>query len=368
MPTAHHPSDSYPVWSLFLPVLGAILLALTWGRKDLSTLVLVVVGVFLVAAVLAAVIHAETVAARVGEPLGTLVLALSVTIIEVGLIVTIMAGGKEGASVVARDTVLSAVMICCGFIAGISILLGAGRDGVVKFRSEGPTSAVAAITTLATLSLILPTFTTTAPGPVFAPSQLAFAAVASLTVYGLFVVVQNIRNREMFVSVIVDENDTGRPIDAKPGPHRTAAASGGLVLSLFVVIGLAKVESPGIESVLDWLGLPLSFVGLVIASIVLLPEGIAAVRAARRRRIQTSLNLAYGSALASIGLTIPAVALATIWLDGPLVLGLTGRETVLMVLVLAISALCVIPGRATLLSGGLLVSIGSAYVVLAIVP
>ena len=270
---ASRSGDKYPVWSLCLPALGAIMLALTWGNKHLSTAALILVGIFLVASVLAAVVHAETVAARVGEPLGTLVLALAVTIIEVGLILTIMAGGKEGASVVARDTVLSAVMICCGFIAGTSILLGAWHDGVAKFRSEGPTSAVAAVATLATLSLVLPTFTTSAPGPVFAPAQLAFAAVASLTVYALFVLVQNVRNRDMFVSVIVDENDTGRPTDARPGNRRTWAAAGGLVLSPVRGHRTGQGRDPGDRKHPGLGGLPLSFVGLIIASSCCCPRG-----------------------------------------------------------------------------------------------
>lgn len=366
--TATTERDALPRASLILPALGLIVLAATWGRKDLSEAVLFLVAALLVASVVSAVTHAEVIAHRVGEPAGSLVLAMAVTIIEVGLIVTIMLAGKDGADTIARDTVFAAIMICCNIIAGLSILIVARRDGIARFRPEGPTSAIAAVATLATLSLILPTFTTTAPGPTFSPAQLAFAAVASLTVYGLFVLVQNVRNRELFVSVIVDEEDTGRHHDAVPDSRRTIASGLGLVISLVAVVGLAKVETPGIETVIHAAGLPLSFVGLVIAAIVLLPETISAVRSAGRGRIQTSLNLAYGSALASIGLTIPAIALATIWVHGPLVLGLGPREVVLLVLTLGVSALSVIPGRATLLQGGLHLSIGAAYVVLAIVP
>lgn len=360
--------DRSPRSSLLVPALGLAALGLTWGRSDLPGWALLVVGVLLAGSVISAVLHAETLAHRVGEPYGSLLLAVAVTVIEVGLIVTLMLGGREGSQAIARDTVFAAVMICTTIIAGLSLLLASLREGSVSFRSEGPVSAVAAVATLATLSLVLPAFTTSTPGPTYAPAQLAFAAMASLCVYLLFVLVQTVRNRELFVTVVVDEHDTGRAQDARPGPRRTAIAAVALVLSLVAVVGLAKVETPGIEAVIDGLGLPPSFVGLVIAGIVLTPEGLAAVRAARRGRVQTSLNLAFGSALASIGLTIPAVALATRWVPGPLVLGLGPRELVLLCLALAVSALSVLPGRATLLQGGVHLAIGAAFVVLAAVP
>lgn len=360
--------DSLPRWSLILPAVSLIALVGLWGRPGLPGWVLGVVAVLLIGAVLAAVVHAETLAHRVGEPAGSLLLAVCVTIIEVGLIVTLMLGGKEGSQTVARDTVFAAIMICCNFIAGLSLFIVARRRGLATFRSEGPTSAVAAIAVLATLSLVVPSFTTTEPGPEFAPSQLAFAAVASLTVYGLFVLVQNVRNTDLFVSVIVDEEDTGWITDARPGRRRTVVSAIALVVSLVCVVGLAKIETPGLEGLVDGLGLPLAFVGLVIAGIVLLPEGISAVRSAYRDHVQTSLNLAYGSGLASIGLTIPAVAVASLWIPGDLVLGLRPQELVLLILTLAVSALSVLPGKATVLQGGLHLAVGAAFVVLTLVP
>ena len=139
--------DSMPTLSLILPALGLVVLALTWGKYDLGGPALIAVAVLLVASVLAAVLHAETIAHRVGEPAGSLVLAVAVTVIEVGLILTIMLAGKEGSETIARDTVLSAIMICCNFIAGLSILLAALRDDLATFRPEGPTSALAAVAT-----------------------------------------------------------------------------------------------------------------------------------------------------------------------------------------------------------------------------
>jgi Ca2+:H+ antiporter len=353
--------------SLAVPAVGLAVLGATWSQKTLPGPVMLLVGVLLAACVITAVLHAETLAHRVGEPYGSLVLAVAVTVIEVGLIVTLMLGGREGSETIARDTVFAAVMLCTTVIVGLSLLVAALRDGIVSFRSAGPVSAVAAIATLATLSLVLPTFTTSTPGPTYSPAQLVLAALASLGVYLTFVLVQTVRNRDLFVTVVVDEDDTGFERDARPGRQRTALAVLGLGMALVAVVGLAKVETPGIEAVLDTVGLPASFVGLVIAAIVLMPEGLAAVRAASRGRVQTSLNLGFGSALASIGLTIPAVAIATLWVPGPLVLGLGPVQMVLLLLALTVSALSVLPGRATLLQGAVHLAIGATFVVLAAV-
>jgi Ca2+:H+ antiporter len=151
--------------------------------------------------VLAAVHHAEVVAHRIGEPFGSLVLAVAVTVIEVALIVTLMvSGGPETASL-ARDTVFAAVMITTNGIVGISLLLGALRYGVTLFNAEGSGAALATVVTLATLSLVLPTFTTSQPGPEFSPAQLTFAALAALALYGMFVLTQTVRHRDFFLPV-----------------------------------------------------------------------------------------------------------------------------------------------------------------------
>jgi len=227
--------------------LGALAaLALTWG-SDPKGVVLVVVGVFLAGAVLAAVHHAEVVAHRVGEPIGSLVLAVAVTVIEVALIVTLMVSGGDETSTLARDTVFAAVMITCNGIVGLSLLLGALRDGVASFNAEGAGTALATVSTLATLCLVLPTFTTSAPGPEFSSAQLAFAAVASLSLYGLFVVVQTVRHRDYFLPEGADEDE-----HAEPPSNQTAVISLGLlVASLVAVVGLAKTESKPIEDAVE---------------------------------------------------------------------------------------------------------------------
>jgi Ca2+:H+ antiporter len=357
-----------------VPVLGLVALAVTWGR-DLGTVFVVVVALVLGAAVLAAVHHAEVVAHRVGEPFGSLVLAVAVTVIEVALIVTLMVSGGKGSASLARDTVFAALMITTTGIVGLSLLVGARRFHVTLFNAEGSGAALATVTTLATLSLVLPTFTTSQPGPEFSPAQLTFAALASLALYAMFVLTQTVRHRDFFLPVSQTESPTESPTaddtenHAPPPTSRAALVSLGLLLvSLVAVVGLAKVESPAIEEAVAAVGFPPSFVGVVIALLVLLPETLAAVRAARRGRIQTSLNLAYGSAMASIGLTIPTIALASIWLDGPLVLGLGATQLVLLALTVVVSVLTVVPGRATRLQGGVHLVLLAAFLFLAVNP
>ncbi len=355
-------------WTAVVPVLSVVLLALTWGR-DMPGGVVALVTVVLALAVLAAVHHAEVVAHRVGEPLGSLVLAVAVTIIEVALIVTLMADGGDKSATLARDTVFAAVMITCNGVVGVSLLAASLRHRVAVFNPEGTGAALATVATIATLSLVLPTFTTSKPGPEFSTSQLTFAAVASLTLYGLFVATQTVRHRSYFLPI----TRNGEVIDAeddidRPTTRTTRISLLMLALALIGVVGLAKGVSPTIESGVDAAGLPHAVVGVIIALLVLLPETIAALRAARRDRVQISLNLALGSAMASIGLTIPAVAVASLWLSGPLVLGLSATHMVLLALTVAVGTLTVVPGRATPLQGGVHLVLFAAYLVLAINP
>ncbi len=354
---------------IVVPPLAAVVLVATWPIKTLAPLLVVVVALVLVGAVLAAVHHAEVVAHRVGEPFGSLILAVAVTVIEVGLILMLSLGAKGGTETLARDTVFAAVMITCNGIAGLSILLGAIRYGLPRFNREGAGAALALVATLSTLTLVLPTFTTSTPGPRFSGPQLAFAAVCALVLYAAFVLTQTRRHRDFFLPVsssgsLIEEDEHAEP----PTARATALSFGLLAVALVAVVGLAKVVSPAIEAGVTAAGIPNSFVGVVIAVLVLLPEGLAASRAALQERMQTSLNLAYGSALASIGLTIPAIAVASIWLPGPLVLGLGSTQIVLLVLTFLVGVLTIAPGRATRLQGLVHLAILAAFVFLAINP
>jgi Ca2+:H+ antiporter len=254
-------------------------------------------------------------------------------------------------------------------VVGLSLLVGALRHGVPRFNAEGTGSALATLVALATLSLVLPTFTTSASGAQFSPAQLVFAGVCSLGLWLTFVLTQTGRHRDFFLPVV----EEGRPVDpeghaAPPGPGAALASLGLLVVALTAVVGLAKVESPAIEAGVEAVGFPPSFVGVVIALLVLAPETMASVRAARRNLMQTSLNLGYGSAMASIGLTVPAIAVASIWLEGPLVLGLGPVQMVLLLLTVLVSVLTIVPGRATRLQGVVHLVLFAAFVVLSISP
>jgi Ca2+:H+ antiporter len=354
-------------WTVLTPLVGVVVLVLAWGR-DIGPVLIVLVALALGGTVLAAVHHAEIVALRVGEPFGSLVLAVAVTVIEVALIVTVMVSAGPAESSLARDTVFAAVMITTNGIVGISLLLGAVRYGVVLFNPEGSGAALATVATLATLSLVLPTFTTSQPGSQFSPAQLTFAALASLALYVMFVLTQTRRHRDFFLPITEQGVVEAEEHAALPTNRATVASVGLLLVALVAVVGLAKVESPAIESGVRAVGFPPSFVGVVIALLVLLPETVAAIRAALRERIQTSLNLGYGSAIASIGLTIPTIAIATIWLDNPLVLGLGPVQMVLLALTVVVSVLTVVPGRATRLQGGVHLILLAAFLFLAINP
>jgi Ca2+:H+ antiporter len=354
------------------PVLALLLLALVWNR-ELGPVLVAIVAVVLVGAVLVAVHHAEVVAHRVGEPFGSLILAVAVTIIEVGLILSITASGGPQTATLARDTVFAAIMITCNGIVGLSLLVGAVRHHVVEFQAAGSGGAFAAVITLATLCLVFPAFTTSSPGPTFATPQLVFAAVVSVVLYGVYVFVQTVRHRDYFLPVAPEGSDDNGAENCEehlePPSNRTALTSLGLLLvSLVAVVGLAKAESPAIEGGVTAAGAPLSVVGVAIALLVLLPETLAAINAAARDRLQTSFNLAYGSALASIGLTIPAIAIASIWMDGPLQLGLSGTELVLLAVTAVVGSLTVGLGSAMVLGGVVHLVIFAAFLFVAVVP
>lgn len=356
-------------WYHVLPVFAALALALTLGR-ELGGIGVGVVALLLGGAVLAAVQHAEIVAHRVGEPFGSLVLAVAVTVIEVSLILTLMLTAPEKSATLARDTVFAAVMITLAGIIGAALFFATRGSRIPRFNAEGSGGALATVATLTTLTLVLPSMTTGAPGPRFTTGQLMFAAVSALVLYGAFVATQTVRHRDFFLPVAKDGSVIATDDDhADPPSNATAWTSlAFLLLSLIAVVGLAKVESPAIEDAVNAAGLPHSFVGVVIALLVLLPETLAAVNAARRGRLQTSMNLALGSAMASIGLTIPALAIATRFVDAPLELGLGPTHITLFVLAVVVSALTIVPGRATRLQAVVHLGIFAAFIFLAMSP
>ncbi|HEY2558811.1 MAG TPA: ionic transporter y4hA [Caldimonas sp.] len=352
-------------WTIAAPLVATAVVAAAL-LVPLGALLLPLAVPALIAAVVAAVHHAEVVAHRVGEPFGTLILALAVTAIEVALIVSMMLAGGSDASVLPRDTIFASIMIIANGAVGLCLLAGGIRHHEQTFRLEGATSALATLIALATLSLVLPAFTSSADGPRYTGVQLAFAAIASLVLWGAFVFVQTVRHRDYFLPP--DDSADELEHAPKPTPAATWTSFVLMLVALVAVIGLAKLLSPAVEHGIEAAGAPQAVIGIVIALLVLAPETFAAVRAARADRLQTSLNLALGSALASIGLTIPVVALASVLLAMPLTLGLAPKDLVLLALTFAVGAITLGTGRTNVLQGAVHLVIFAAFLVLAFVP
>ncbi|HEX5065324.1 MAG TPA: ionic transporter y4hA [Myxococcota bacterium] len=356
----------WSLWPTLVPVIGLLLLGAAL-QLSFSASLGTACGLALVGAVVAAVHHAEVIAHRVGEPFGTLVLALAVTAIESSLIVSVMLAGGEAKASLARDTMYATVMIIANGVVGACILLGALRHREQVFRIEGAGPALAALATLATLVLVLPAFTVSVEGPRYASSQLAFVGVSSFTVWCAFVFFQTVRHRDYFLP---PAGVVGEDVHAEPPTTRQALASFGLLLvALVAVVGLAKVISPSIESAVRRAGWPPAVVGIAIALLVLMPEALAAVRSALANHLQTSMNLAFGSGLATIGLTVPVVVIVCIVLDIPIVLGLGPMEIALLALTFLVCTIGVGGGgRTSMMQGVVQLVIFAAFVFLAIVP
>ena len=325
-------------------------------------------GATLIGAVLSAVHHAEVIAHKTGEPYGTLVLSISVTIIEVSLIISMMLTGHDGSEFIARDAVFATVMIVINGVIGLCIFVGGLKHHEMSFRNEGTNSALAVLTALATFILVMPMVTVSTPGPDFTKSQLAFAGIASFSLYVAFLLFQTITHRDYYLPKIHGKREDSSEHADKPSNSKTAISAVLLLLSLIAVVGLAEALSPAIEAGVKAAGAPKTVVGIAIAMLVLMPEGFAAVRASRANRLQSSLNLALGSALASIGLTIPTVAAIAIFFDLQLSLGITSLNMVLMYLSFFIGALTLAIGRTTLVQGVVHLIIFFEYLFLSLVP
>lgn len=356
-------STNTPWWAWAWPLLGLVVLVIHFAFH-LGGPFAALEAFALITTVFAAVYHAEVVAQRIGEPLGTLVLTMAVTIIEVGLIVSIMIVGGTDTARLARDTIFAAVMIVCNGIVGLCLLTGGFRHREQSFQLQGANAALSVLIPLTTLTLIVPNFTVTTPGPTLNQAQLVFAAIVSLLLYCAFLFVQTVRHRDYFLPA-----DAGDENHAAPPSVRVALISAGLLLiSLVAVVALAEALTPTLEYGIRRAGAPESVIGIVISGLVLLPEGLASYRAANANRLQTSINLALGSILASIGLTIPAVTGISIFLHKPLTLGLGPKEELLLFVTLIVSLLTLGTGRTTVLQGVVHVLLFAVFLFFAIVP
>jgi Ca2+:H+ antiporter len=354
-----------PIWALLTPIAAATLLLAAIALPG-SLLLAIACVAGLLGAVIAAVHHAEVIAHRLGEPFGALVLAVSITIIEVALIVTMMLSAGPEKAALARDTIFAAIMIIFNGLLGLCLLIGALRHREQAFSVVGNTAALATLVALTTLSLVLPTFTSSSPGPTYTNAQLTFAALASLLLWGTFVFVQTVRHRDYFLPTEHPEDEQRHAAPASPAQAWASFAL--LLLALIAVVGLAKLLSPSIETAVAAADAPKALISVAIALLVLLPESMAALRAALANRLQTSLNLILGSALASIGLTIPAVAFTSMLIGVPLVLGLDAKDLVLLLLTFFVTMITFVSGRGHVMTGAVHLVIFAAFLFLALVP
>ena len=279
----------------------------------------------LIAAVLAAVHHAEVIAHRVGEPLGTLVLALAVTVIEAALLLSLLFAGGAGMETLPRDTVYATVMIITTGVVGLCTMIGGLAHREQSFRVDGAGGGLPALIVLAVVTLVLPDFTITTGVGTYSRGQSLFVAIVSAALWGIFVFVQTVRHRDYFL-----------PHDDHARPEEHA--------------------------------LPRGVVGIVVAMVVLLPETWAAIRAAYANRLQSSMNLAIGSALATIGLTVPVVVFFANAYGLQLVLGLDPKDIVLLATALLVSVVTLGTGRTSMMQGAVHLVLFATYLFLACVP
>jgi Ca2+:H+ antiporter len=358
------PRSAWIFPALAVALFGAVTsLGYTFAPSPAGLVFAAVLLVILFGTVFAAVHHAEVIAERIGEPYGTLLLTLAVTVIEVALIATIMLGDKA-VPTLARDTVFAVVMIVCNGLVGICILGGGLRYREQDVQVTGSSVYLSVLIVMATITLIMPNYTLTTPGPVYSAAQLGFVSVVTLILYGVFLYTQTIRHRDYFIA-----GAAGAADDATHASSRMLGLSVVLLLvALLAVVLLAKKFSLVVDVAIAQAGAPPALAGVLVALLILLPESVAAVAAARKNDLQKSINLALGSSLATIGLTIPAVAVAAYALDRPLVLGLNGQDTVLLVLTFILSMLTFGTGRTNILFGLVHLVVFAVFVFLVFVP
>jgi Ca2+:H+ antiporter len=350
-----------PLVSIILPVLGL----LTWllvGKTQSGLLALLLVAVLL-GNVISAVYHAEVIALRVGEPFGTLVLALAVTVIEVGMIVVLMVGGEPNPTLM-RDSIHAVVMLVLHGLAGLCIVVCAIYHREPEFHVAGANAFLAVLIPMAVLVLVMPNYAASAPGPFYSSLQLVFVSVACLVLYGAFLFIQTGWHRAYFQPI--GEDDSKPP--ERPRPRIVLASFGLLLVALVSVVLLAKSLTPALESALAAVRAPVAVVGIIIAAIVLMPESVAALRAAARNRLQSSINLALGSGVASIGLTVPTVVLVSRLIGQPLELGISPSNSILMALGVLIAVITYGTGRTNVLAGIVHLVLLAAYLFLTLVP
>ncbi len=358
-------------WTFIMPAAalafyGAIRLGATPGAGGEPGLaVSLIILPVLLATVITAVACAEEIAHGIGEPFGTLVLTISVTIIEVALIMSITLGDKGGPTL-ARDTVFSVIMIVCNGVVGLCILAGGIQYREQDFEVKGASAYLSVLFALSVLTLVLPSYTHSSPGPTLTALQLVYVSVVTLLLYAVFLYIQTVRHTDYFTEAGAGPSEGG--FLHLSGNRTLWKAAVLLVASLLAVVLLSKTFAAFIQSGLAYAGAPAALSGFLVALLILLPESITAFRASQMNELQRSINLALGSSLATIGLTVPAVAAITLYLGRDITLGLNYELMVLLFLTFLVSTLTFGTGRTNILYGFVHLIIFATYVFLIFEP
>ncbi|WP_256437818.1 calcium:proton antiporter [Polynucleobacter sp. VK25] len=322
----------------------------------------------LVVCILVSVHFAEVIALRVGQPYGSLLLALAVTIIEVALISSILLSKSPGSEAIVRDSIFATIMIVCNGLVGVCLIIGALKYNETIFKVDGTNITLGMLITTSVLVFVLPMYTTSMPGPHYNADQMRGAAIACFVLYAVYVYAQTIKHRDLFLPPRIFGTALERSNHEKPTLKAAIYSGIAIIFSLTAVVLLSKALAPYIENFVDKIGAPKEFVGVMIAGLVLLPESISAIRQASNNKMQNSFNLALGSGLASVGLTIPVAALISILTGITLTLGLDAKSQVFLLLTFIISIMTISTGRATFSQGMMHIVIFLAYIRLTITP
>lgn len=359
------------VSTYILPVVGLALAGLLALRPELSPdgegLLAQAMGLLCVAllcsAAFSTVAHADVVAARLGQPYGTLVLTLAVTVIEVSVIASMMLH-KGNNPTLARESVLSVLMIVNTGIVGLCLLLGSLKHREQTIQQQGVSGYLSVLIALGVMLLILPNETHAGATGSFSTVQLVYMAFIAIGLYGAFLYMQTVRYREHF------ESQPDGHAEPAPATGAFVRALAMLLLGLVAVVSLSHSVAAGVENTLSHVALedPDAVTGALVAILLLLPEGISAVRAAARNHLQHSLNIALGSALATVALTIPAMAVISVFIERPMVLGLDNEDRTMLLLTFVLSILSFGTGKTNALNGVVHLIVFCVYVMLLFLP
>ncbi|MBS1206933.1 MAG: calcium:proton antiporter [Proteobacteria bacterium] len=345
--------------SLIFPVL-ALAVLLFWGSSQSLP---VVIGINILALIgilssaFSVVRHADVLAHRLGEPYGSLILSLSVVILEVSLISALMATG-DAAPTLMRDTLYSIIMIVTGGLVGFSLLLGGRKFATQYMNLFGIKQYLIALFPLAVIVLVFPM---ALPDANFTIAQSLLVALISAAMYGVFLLIQTKTHQNLFVYEHEDESDDDNPHHGKPSAHGNLWHTVWLIVHLIAVIAVTKMNAKPLEALLTQMNAPVAFTGFLVALLILSPEGLGALKAVLNNQVQRAMNLFFGSVLATISLTVPVVTLIA-WLTGNhLVFGLGAPEMIVMVASLLLCQLSFSTGRTNVLNGAAHMALFAAY-------